>query len=187
MVLLRIGDGLAVVSVGLAVLCMMALVLLILWGTLIGQLIRYIPDFPLQLGGYWDWSAYLMGSSFLYAAAGSLRAGGHVRMSLLFGAVAPGVRIAMDAVSSVLGAGLTGFLAFSLLQGTQRAHEMNQTSMGGDVALWIPYAMLTFGMTLFCLQFVNRLLRLTAGVNAEDPRFMEPGEADTEYGVLTHD
>jgi len=111
-----------------------------------------------------------MGAGFMFGAAVTLRAGGHIRVSLLLSNVSIGGRRALEIASAAAGTALTVFLANSLFWFTLRAFERGQTSPASDTALWIPQSLLVVGAILLALQMAARLLQALLGMPLEDPR-----------------
>ena len=117
----------------------------------------------------WEFSSYLMGIAFMAGAAMTLRAGSHIRVSILLAQLpAPGQRV-LEIVASAVGVCLTGFLAYSLAWFTWRSYTRGQTSISSDTPVWIPEAAITLGATLFALQMLARLLQALWGLPVEDP------------------
>ncbi|MBM3627896.1 MAG: TRAP transporter small permease [Alphaproteobacteria bacterium] len=118
----------------------------------------------------WEYSSYLMGAGFMFGAAVTLRAGGHIRVALLLSNVGPAGRRALEIASAAAGTVLTAFLANSLFWFTVRAFERGQTSPASDTALWIPQSLLVAGATMLALQMAARLAQAILGLQLEDPR-----------------
>jgi TRAP-type C4-dicarboxylate transport system permease small subunit len=157
-------DALGRLGGYLGAACLFALTLLILVEiasrNLIGRDIRIA----------WEYSSYLMGAGFMFGAAVTLRAGGHIRVSLLLSNVGQTGRRALEIASAAAGTVLTVFLANSLFWFTVRAFERGQTSPASDTALWIPQSLVVAGAIMLALQMAARLLQALLGVTLEDPR-----------------
>jgi TRAP-type C4-dicarboxylate transport system permease small subunit len=50
------------------------------------------------------------------------------------------------------------------------AFERGQTSISSDTPLWLPEAVIAFGMVLLALQFFARLIQASLGLPLEDHR-----------------
>jgi TRAP-type C4-dicarboxylate transport system permease small subunit len=111
-----------------------------------------------------------MGAGFMFGAAVTLRAGGHIRVALLLSNVGPAGRRALEIASAAAGTALTAFLANSLFWFTIRAFERGQTSPASDTALWIPQSLLVAGAAMLALQMAARLAQAILGLQLEDPR-----------------
>lgn len=162
--LFRAIDGLSRLGGYLGAACLFGLTLLILAEIasrkLIGRDIRIA----------WEYSSYLMGAGFLFGAAVTLRAGGHIRVSILLANVGHVGRRVLEILSAAAGTALTSFLAWSLLQFTLGAYERGQTSPASDTLLWIPQTLVVLGATMLALQMAARLLQALLGLPLEDPR-----------------
>ena len=123
-------------------------------------------SYDIQVG--WEYSAYLMGAVFMFGAAAGLRAGSHVRVSILLARTSGPANMALEAVSTLFGLFVTGFLTWSLFNFTLRAWNNGQLSSGSLTPLWIPDAALTLGALLLALQLAARLLRVLLGLPPED-------------------
>lgn len=162
--LFRAVDALARLGGYLGAACLFGLTLLIL-----GEIAsRNILGRDIRVA--WEYSSYLMGAGFMFGAAVTLRAGGHIRVSLLLSNIGIGGRRALEIASAAAGTALTVFLANSLFWFTLRAFERGQTSPASDTALWIPQSLLVVGAILLALQMAARLLQALLGMPLEDPR-----------------
>lgn len=129
----------------------------------------------------WDYSAYFMAAAILFAAAFTLRTGGHVRVSLLTASVPRPVARTVDFVATLFGAGIGLFLAYALVLFAWESFLTGRTSATIDATpLVYPHAALAFGAVLLALQLVARLVRLLTGEQPEDLA------AKARYGVDEH-
>lgn len=148
----------------MAAACLLALTLLILAEIATRNL--FDSDIPVA----WEYGSYLMGAGFMFGAAVSLRAGGHIRVSLLLANVGAAPRRALEILSAAAGTALTAFLANSLFWFTVRAFERGQTSPSSDTLLWIPQSLVVAGAILLALQMAARLAQAILGMQLEDTR-----------------
>jgi TRAP-type mannitol/chloroaromatic compound transport system permease small subunit len=166
--LLRASDRVASLSGVFATLCLCALLLLILAGVGRSILGKLSPDWGGEITIAWEYSAYLMGAVFMFGAAAGLRAGSHVRVSILLARTGPALTLLLEVLSTVIGLLVSAFLAWSLFNFTLRAWNNDQLSSGSLTPLWVPDAVLALGAFLLALQMAVRLLRLVIGVPTED-------------------
>ena len=166
--LLRAADGAALLSGGIAVLCLVGLLLLILIEVGMAALGKVFAGLSYDLNVGWEYSAYLMGSVFLFGAAAGLRAGSHVRVSILLARAEGAAHRALEVLATLVGLGVAGFLTWALFNFTQRSWVNDQLSSGSLTPLWIPNAALTMGAALLALQMAARLLRVLLGLPPED-------------------
>jgi len=109
-----------------------------------------------------------MAAAFTFGAAMTLRAGGHIRETLVLARLLPTHRRWLEVVLAVLGVGFTGFLALAMVNFTWSSFSSDQVSISSATPLWIPQAMITFGVCLLVLQFVGRLFQAALGLPLED-------------------
>lgn len=168
--LLDVIDGLARASGALAALALAALALLILGEIGIRLLSNYVSGLPAGIPTAWEVSSYLMGIAFMAGSAMTLRAGGHIRVSVLLSQLTPGGRRVLEILSSLVGLLLCVFLAYSLSLFTWGSFMRGQTSISSDIPLWIPKAAITFGASVLALQMFARLVQALCGLPLEDER-----------------
>jgi TRAP-type C4-dicarboxylate transport system permease small subunit len=133
----------------------------------LSNVVLWLPaDIPVA----WEYSSYLMAATFTFGGAMTLRAGGHIRVSLLLAHVPPGARRALEIVSALLGAAFMGFLAYGMVKFTWASFSRGQTSYASDTPVWLPQAVVAFGMVLLTLQLVARAVQAVFGLPLEDHR-----------------
>ncbi len=166
--LLQVSDRIAAASGVFAMLCLVALLVLILAGIGRGLLGKINPEWSGEIEIAWEYSAYLMGAVFMFGAAAGLRAGSHVRVAILLARAGRGPTFVLEMLSTLIGLFVTGFMAWSLFNFTLRAFRNGQLSSGSLTPLWIPDAALALGALLLAMQMLVRLLRLLLGEATED-------------------
>lgn len=127
-------------------------------------------EIPASVPNAWEYSSYLMAASFTFGAAMTLRAGGHIRVTLLLARLSPSRRRLLEIVAALAGMLLSGFLAYSMVLFTWGSYARGATSINSDTPVWIPQALITFGIILLSLQFFARFLQAACGLPLEDPR-----------------
>lgn len=163
-------DRLSRLDGWLGVLCLVSLTVLMISEVLVRALSNVFPDVPADIPVAWEYSSYLMAACFTFGAAMTLRAGGHIRVTLVLARVSPRVRRAMETVLAVLGTFFCGFLAWSMAYFTWRSFDAGQTSVSSGTLVWIPQAFITFGIVLLTIQFVARFFQAALGLPLEDLR-----------------
>jgi len=149
-------DGIDVLSRldgWLGVLCLVSLTTLMIAEVVVRALSDIFPWVPADIPVAWEYSSYLMAACFTFGAAMTLRAGGHIRVTLVLARVSPAVRRWMETVLAALGVAFTGFLANAMVNFTWRSFSSDQVSLSSATPLWIPQALVTFGVCLLVLQF----------------------------------
>jgi TRAP-type C4-dicarboxylate transport system permease small subunit len=111
-----------------------------------------------ELGGF-----LFVGAAFL-ALAGSLRSGGHVRVTMLVGAL-PSSLARGVAVLALLGAlGLCGFALYSAGVQAWDSWTFNAVSFGmAKFPLWMPQAVMVAGLALLWVALLDELIVLLGG------------------------
>jgi TRAP-type C4-dicarboxylate transport system permease small subunit len=123
---------------------------------------------PADIPVAWEYSSYLMAATFTFGAAMTLRAGGHIRVTLILARVSPATRRWMETVLAVLGVVFCGYLAWSMCYFTWRSFASGQTSVSSGTLVWIPQAFVSFGIVLLTIQFVARFFQAAFGLPLED-------------------
>ena len=150
--------------------CLITLTLLMLAEITVRALSNFISWVPADIPVAWEYSSYLMAACFTFGAAMTLRAGGHIRVTLVLGRLAPGPRRLMEIAASLVATLFVGFLAIAMVRFSWSAFERGQTSISSGTLLWIPEAVIAFGMVLLALQFLARFIQAVLGLPLEDHR-----------------
>jgi TRAP-type C4-dicarboxylate transport system permease small subunit len=148
--------------------CLVSLTALMLAEVLLRALSNVFPWVPADIPVAWEYSSYLMAATFTFGAAMTLRAGGHIRVTLVLARVSPATRRWMETVLAVLGVGFCGYLAWAMAYFTWRSFESGQTSVSSGTLMWIPQIFVTFGIVLLTVQFVARFFQAALGLPLED-------------------
>lgn len=150
--------------------CLVALTLLMLAEILVRLLSTVLPFVPADIPVAWEWSSYLMASTFTFGAAMTLRAGGHVRVSLVLSRLAPTPRRMLEFACSLVAALFMLYFAWGMIVFAWSSYSRGQTALSSDTPLWIPQAVIAFGILLLALQFVARSIQAALGLPVEDHR-----------------
>jgi TRAP-type C4-dicarboxylate transport system permease small subunit len=148
--------------------CLVTLTGLMLAEVLVRALSNIFPWVPADIPVAWEYSSYLMAATFTFGAAMTLRAGGHIRVTLVLARVSPATRRWMETVLAVLGVVFCGYLAWAMCYFTWRSFESGQTSVSSGTLVWIPQAFVTFGIVLLTVQFIARFFQAAFGLPLED-------------------
>lgn len=153
----RLLDRLYRACGALAAFCIVliaALVVAQVGGRLAGVLVPGADD----LAGY-----ALMASSFL-ALAHTLRAGGHIRMTLLLRRAGARQRLGLEAACLACGAMIVGYFTFHVIDMAWDAWRFGDRSQGVlSVPLWIPQAVMAAGAFVLFVAFVDDLVVVLRG------------------------
>src|SRR5262245_61925705 len=150
--------------------CLASLTALMLAEVFVRAVSNFIPGVPSSIPVAWEWSSYLMAATFTFGAAMTLRAGGHIRVSLLLANAPRTLRRLLDFASAAVALVFMAFLAYAMVKFTYASYATGQASISRDTPLWIPQAAVTFGMLLLALQFLARVIQAALGLPLEDAR-----------------
>jgi len=147
----RISDGLGVV----AAVCMALLFLLMIIEVVARGFFTYSLAFS------WEVSGYLMGAAMFLGAARAMKAGAHVRITLLLGLLPDRAAHWLDVAATCMGLliAVTMFRAFAAL--TFNAwHRGVLSATVNEIPLFIPQSAFALGMLVLSLQLACRLIAL---------------------------
>jgi TRAP-type C4-dicarboxylate transport system permease small subunit len=148
--------------------CLVTLTGLMLAEVLVRALSNIFPWVPADIPVAWEYSSYLMAATFTFGAAMTLRAGGHIRVTLVLARVSPATRRKMETGLAALGVCFCGYLAWAMAYFTWRSFDAGQTSVSSGTLVWIPQAFVSFGIVLLTVQFVARFFQAALGLPLED-------------------
>jgi TRAP-type C4-dicarboxylate transport system permease small subunit len=150
--------------------CLATLTCLMLAEVIVRSASIVVPWIPGDIPVAWEYSSYLMAATFTFGAAMTLRAGGHIRVSVLTARLGPGSRRALELLLALIGAAFVGFMAMAMTSFTWEAYVRGRTSDTSGTRVWLPAAAIAFGMCLLALQFVARAIQAALGLPLEDHR-----------------
>lgn len=173
----RLLDGVYRVCAALAAFCTVliaALVVAQVGGRLAGVLVPGADD----LAGY-----ALTASSFL-ALAHTLRADGHIRLTLLIRRARRGQRLLLESGCLAFGVLVTGSFAYHVVDMARDAYRFGERSQGIlSVPLWIPQAVMALGAIVLFVAFVDDLVVILRG----GPTSYERAAADPTAAPITRE
>jgi TRAP-type C4-dicarboxylate transport system permease small subunit len=141
----------------LAAVALAGIAVIILAGTL-GRLVGIVVPSANELSGY------LMAAATFLALAPTLRAGGHIRVSLVIGSLPDGARRAAEILCLSIGAALVAYFAWWAVDLAVTSWDFGDVSPGLlPVPLWIPQAFMAFGLIAFAVALVESLVLVIAG------------------------
>ena len=161
-------DVLSRVDGWLGVACLVTLTTLMIAEVVVRALSDIFPWVPADIPVAWEYSSYLMAATFTFGAAMTLRAGGHIRVTLVLARISPQARRWLETLLAIIGTFLCGFLAWAMTYFTWRSFDSGQTSVSSGTLVWIPQAFVTFGIILLTIQFFARSLQAALGLPLED-------------------
>jgi TRAP-type C4-dicarboxylate transport system permease small subunit len=119
-----------------------------------------------------------MAASFTFGAAMTLRAGGHIRVTLLLANAPPALRRLLEIFCATIAFAFMAFLTYAMIQFTLGSYSRGQTAISSNTPVWIPQAIVTFGIGLLALQFFARIVQAALGLPLEDHSARAGGPAD---------
>lgn len=163
-------SGLSRLALWAAVACLTALLIIVLMQVVISLLSARFPQLSQMMSASWEDAGYLMGAGFVLAMPATLRAGGHIRVTLLRDHLsARGANIA-DTLASLIAVLMLAHLSYAMLARALTSFQRGSVSTASETPLWLPEAAFAIAMILFALQALARVLSLIAGQEAETPR-----------------
>jgi TRAP-type C4-dicarboxylate transport system permease small subunit len=173
----RLLDGVYRACGALAALCILLIAGLIVaqvGGRLAGVLVPGADD----LAGY-----ALTASSFL-ALAHTLRANGHIRLTLLIRRAGRGQRLVLESSCLTFGVLVTGYFTYHVIEMAWDAYRFGERSQGIlSVPLWIPQTVMALGAIVLFVAFVDDLVVLLRGGATS----YERAAAATSVGPITRE
>jgi TRAP-type C4-dicarboxylate transport system permease small subunit len=165
----RVLDGIYAGALGVACLAMVAIAALVLAQILMRLFDRVIllagaTPLGLTIPSLSDFGGFLFVASATLALPATLRAGGHVRVSLLLNAGGSGVQRALTLAVLAVAIALAGFATWHLGAQALDSWHFNSVSFGMvKVPLVWPQAVMTAGFGLLLLALVDELVAALRG------------------------
>ncbi|MBL8697561.1 MAG: TRAP transporter small permease [Alphaproteobacteria bacterium] len=148
--------------------CLATLTCFLLAEVAVRALSNIFPAIPGTIPVAWEYSSYLMAACFTFGAAMTLRAGGHIRVTLVLGRLGQAGRRVFEFCAALVAACFTGFLAYAMVNFAWASYSRGATSMASNTLLWIPQSVVAFGILLLALQFLARTIQAALGLRLED-------------------
>ncbi len=125
-----------------------------------------------EIGGF-----LFVGTAFL-ALPGTLRAAGHVRVTLLLRSFSPVADRIATALVLLAGLGMAAFATWAVTLQTLASYQRGSVSYGiVPIPLWLPQAVMTAGILLFTIALLDELVAVLRGGEAEFRRVERTREA----------
>lgn len=121
----------------------------------------------------WEYSSYMMATTFFLTAAYALRTKVHVRVSLLAETLPPGATRVLEFVGTIMGLVISLYVTNAMVDFTYQSFVRDaRTFLPSETLLWPPQAVVALGAVLLSLQLLARLVRLSIN---EPPDIDAPG------------
>lgn len=156
-------------ALALAAAAFAAIALLVLFqitGRLIDRAARATgaPPPGLTVPSLAEIGAFLFVGAVFLGLAGTLRAGGHVRVTLLTRALPPAAERVLGFAVTLAAAGLAAFATWSSAVQVLDSWRFDSVSYGMiPVPLWLPQGVMTLGLALFCIALIDAAVALARG------------------------
>lgn len=129
---------------------------------------------PSTIPSYADFSGFMLAGATFLAMAHTLRAGGHIRVSLVISRLPARVQFCVEAVAIVVATMFIGYAAWFLVGLVGESIHYGDVSNGiVPIALWIPQSVAAFGVTLLGVALIHTFVDL---VRAGKPVLSTPSE-----------
>ncbi|MGI3210475.1 TRAP transporter small permease [Roseovarius tibetensis] len=175
--------GTALAGSCLAMVTIATLVLIQVGGRIIDHGLTFLGVAPLGVSvpSLAEFGGFLFVAAAFLALPSTLRAAGHVRVTLILRAFGPAGNRVLAAVVLAIAAGLAGFATWHVILSVLDAHAAGMVSYGRIVVpLWIPKTLMATGLVIFTVALIDELVTTLRG---DDPAFRTAERArDTREG-----
>lgn len=125
---------------------------------IVGRLMGYLVSTGIEFAGF------CMAASIFLALAWTLRAGGHIRVSLFVQKLPPGPRRAVELWCLGIAVLAIGLFAYSSISMTWDSYRFGDVSVGMvPVKLWIPQTTMAVGVVLLEVALIEQLVLVLCG------------------------
>lgn len=148
--------GLALAALAFATVA--GLVMVQILGRLIDRAARAagLPPPGITVPSLAEIGAFLFVGAVFLGLAGTLRAGGHVRVTLLTRVLSRGAARVLGLIATGAAAGLAAFATWSSWVQTLDSWAYDSVSYGMiPIPLWLPQGVMTLGLALFCVALLE--------------------------------
>ena len=154
----------AVAALFLVAICVV--VLLQVGANAIDAVIKLFGGEPIGLviPSYAEFAGFFLAGASFFALAYTLRAGGHIRVTLLIAHLPQGARRAMELWCVAAALFVSGYFAWYSFGLVAESLEFNDVSSGiVPVPLWLPQSVMALGLAVLTLAFADELWQLLRG------------------------
>ncbi|MFW8595125.1 TRAP transporter small permease [Cribrihabitans neustonicus] len=118
----------------------------------------------LTIPSYSDFTGFFLAASTFLALAYALRAGGHIRVTLLTGKLPARPRRFADMAVTFVALLMSGYATWYMALLVLESHEFGDRSAGMvSVPLWIPQLPVAFGLAILTIALADELIGLLRG------------------------
>lgn len=175
-------DRFYAASLALSAACLVTIALLIavqLGGRLIDGTLRLLGVEPIGIVilSLAEFSGSLLAAASFLALAGTLKAGAHIRITMLLQAVPQRIRRALELWAFGGSALLSGYIAWQLAKFAWFSFQFNEVSPGVvRFVLWVPQAAMAAGAIILTIALIDEAVRV---LRAGRPSFQAAEDAIT--------
>jgi TRAP-type C4-dicarboxylate transport system permease small subunit len=136
-------------------------------------------SFGLLIPSYATFAGYALASATFFALAYTLRAGGHIRVTLVTRSMPPRLRRLCEVAASVIATGIGALLTLHMIEHAHDAWRFGDMSFGLiPVPLWISQCILVAGSAVFTVACLDTLHEALRGIVS--PSFANEGDIHPE-------
>lgn len=148
----KLLNGMYACSAWIAGLAMIGVLLMVLL-TIISRFFGFAAP------GTDAYAGYAMAGAGFMALASTLKAGEHIRVTLILGMLRGKAHKALEVAALAIATLLSGFLAFYASRLVWQSWEIDDISVGIDATpLWIPQIFMALGTLIFFIAFCDELV-----------------------------
>ncbi len=171
----RFLDRLYGVAAAIAGLCIIGICLLVSAQILLNIAARLLgPGHSLTIPSYADFAGFMLAAATFLALGPTLRAGGHIRVTLLTRRLPPRVALWLEVVVLGVAAGVVACLLRYVVQLIGESWRYNDLSPGIiPIPLWIPQSIMAVGLLIFLIALIDLMV---SDIRAGRPTVPSPEE-----------
>jgi TRAP-type C4-dicarboxylate transport system permease small subunit len=156
----RVLDAMYQICTGLAA-TFLVLIALLIGSAIVGRW------FGILVPSADDIAGYCMAASAFLGLAPTLRAGGHIRVSVLLGALGRRSSRIVESIAVLAGIALVAMLVYNTALQNITAYLNGEMSTGiVPIPIWLPQLGMTFGMIMMLVALIDELVGVVKGRDA---------------------
>jgi len=145
----KLLDGLYTASAGLAAVCMIGVLIMVLL-SILGRLLHF------HVPGTDAYAGYAMAGAGFLALAHTLKCNEHIRVTLILGKLKGAARRGLELWALTVAVLLAALLSFYAWRMAWQSHSFNDISTGSDATpLWIPQIVMGVGTTVLLIALID--------------------------------
>ncbi len=128
----------------------------------------------LTIPSYADFTGFFLAAASFFALAGTLREGGHIRVTLVIGLLPKSIRYILELWCVALALVITGYACWYMFALVMESWQYNDLSPGIiAVPLWLPQLSLAAGLLVLAIALLDELV---CQIGGSDPSWRGKGE-----------